>query len=72
MGEKACGIIAAVEEIRLFIQESSIDDREYRHRCNAPEGREAAFGGERTVAGDEIDGRVIGVSDNPAGGSFKP
>ena len=72
MGEKACGIMVAVDDFRLLIQESSIDNRDYRHRCNAPEGREAAFRGERAVAGDKINGRVIGVSDNPAGGSFKP
>lgn len=70
MGEKACGIIAAVGDLKLLLQVlSSIDDREYRHRCNAPEGREASFGGERVVTGDEVNGRVIGVGDNSAGGT---
>lgn len=65
MDEKACGII---DEFRLLLQVLSIDDRAYRHRCNAPEGREAAFGGERAVTSDEVNGRVIGVRDNAAGG----
>ena len=43
MVEKACGIIVAVDEFRLLIQVSSLDDREYRHRCNAAESREASF-----------------------------
>jgi hypothetical protein len=43
MVEKACCIIVAVDEFRLLIQVSSLDDREYRHRCNAPESREASF-----------------------------
>ena len=72
MDGKACGIMAAVDGFRLLIQETSIDDREYRHRCNAPESREAAFRGERTVTGDEVNGRVIGVSDNAAGRTSEP
>lgn len=42
-GEKTCGIIDAVDNFRLIIQVSSIDDREYRRRRNTPESREATF-----------------------------
>lgn len=45
MGEKACGIIAAGDDFRLLIPVPSIDDREYRYRCNAAESRKAAFRG---------------------------
>ncbi len=72
MGEKTCGIIAAVDGFRLLIQETSIDDREYRHRCDTQEGREAAFRGERAVTGDEVNGRVVGVSDNSTDGTSEP
>lgn len=72
MGAKACGIIGAVNNFRLLIQVTAIDDREYRHRRNTPEGREAAFSGEKNVAGSEVNDRVVGVSDNAAGRAFKP
>lgn len=71
MGGKACGIMVAVEDFRPLIQATSIDDREYRHRRDAAEGREAAFGGERAVAGDEVNGGVVGVGGNSAGGSSR-
>jgi hypothetical protein len=73
MGEKVRGIIAAVGNLRLLLQVlSSIDNREYRHKCNAPEGGETSFKGEGPVTGDEVDGRVIGVGDNSAGGTSEP
>ena len=58
-GEKTCGIIDAVDNFRLIIQVSSIDDREYRRRRNAPKSREAAFRRERAVTGGEVNDRVV-------------
>ncbi len=72
MGEKACGIIAAGDDFRLLIPVPSIDDREYRYRCNAAESRKAAFRGKRSVTCHKVNDRVVGVSDNAAGRTSEP
>jgi hypothetical protein len=41
--EKACDIIAAVNKWVAHHTGGFIDDRQYRHRGNAPKSREASF-----------------------------
>ncbi len=70
-GEKTCDIIAAVNKQVAHHTGGFIDDREYRRRGNAQKSREASFGRERVVASHKVHGRVIGIADHAAGGSFK-
>lgn len=70
--EKACDIIAAVNKWVAHHTGGFIDDRQYRHRGNAPESREASFRRERAIASHEVHGRATGIADHAAGWSYKP
>lgn len=43
MDKKACDIIAAVDNLRLFIQVVSIEDKQHRHWCCSQKSRDTSF-----------------------------
>jgi hypothetical protein len=50
MDKKACDIIVAVANLRLFIQVLSIENKRYRHRCCAQKSIETVLSEEKGLS----------------------